>query len=53
RLGSGGISKVSLLGSKAPVRWKRTADALEVELPAEKPCKYAYALKIAVKGTLE
>ncbi|MBI1895750.1 MAG: alpha-L-fucosidase [Acidobacteria bacterium] len=53
RLGSGGISKVSLLGSKAPVRWKRTADALEVELPAEKPCKYAYALKIAAHGRLE
>ncbi len=47
-----GISNIGLLGSKAPVRWKQTAQALEVQLPAERPCKYAYTLKIAVKGTL-
>jgi alpha-L-fucosidase len=53
RLGSGGISGVSLLGVKGPVKWKQTADALEVQLPTEKPCKYAYSLKIAVKGSLQ
>lgn len=53
RIGSGGIANISLLGSQSPVRWKQTADALEVELPSQKPCKYAYALKLTVKGTLE
>jgi alpha-L-fucosidase len=52
-IGSGGIATISLLGSQSPVRWKQTADALEVELPSEKPCKYAYALKLTVRGTLE
>lgn len=53
RISSGGIAGISLLGSKAPVKWKRTAEALEVELPAEKPCKHAYALKAAMIGDLE
>lgn len=53
RISTGGISTVSLLGSKTPVKWKQTADALEVQLPSEKPCKYAYSLKIAVKGNLQ
>jgi alpha-L-fucosidase len=53
RIGSGGLAAISLLGSRSPVKWTQTADALEVELPAEKPCKYAFALKLTVKGTLE
>lgn len=53
RLGSGGIATISLLGSPSPIRWTQTADALEVELPSEKPCKYAYTLKLTVNGTLE
>jgi alpha-L-fucosidase len=53
RISTGGISTISLLGSKAPLKWKETADALDVQLPAEKPCKYAYSLKIAVKGNLQ
>jgi alpha-L-fucosidase len=53
RIASGGIANISLLGSRSPVRWKQTADALEVDLPSEKPCKYAYVLKLTVKGTLE
>ena len=53
RLGTGGIAKVSLLGSSHPVRWRQTAEALEVELPSEKPCKHAYALKLTVNGMLE
>jgi alpha-L-fucosidase len=44
---------VSLLGSKAVLRWKQTPDGLEVELPAEKPCKHAYALKVGIKGKLQ
>jgi alpha-L-fucosidase len=53
RVGTGGIGTISLLGSASRLRWQQTADALEVELPSEKPCKYAYALKLAVNGTLE
>lgn len=53
RVSSGGIAVISLLGSKARLQWSQRADALEVELPSEKPCKHAYALKIAVKGNLE
>ncbi|MFB3827748.1 MAG: alpha-L-fucosidase [Bryobacteraceae bacterium] len=53
RIASGGIAKISLLGSQAPVRWKQTAEALEVQLPAEKPCKHAYALRLTVNGKLE
>ena len=43
------IKGVSLLGSAAPVPWKRTADGLAVELPAQKPCDCAYVLKIEVR----
>jgi alpha-L-fucosidase len=52
-IGPGGISGVSLLGSSGPVKWKQTAEALEVQLPPEKPCKYAYTLKIAIRGGLD
>jgi alpha-L-fucosidase len=47
------VAGVSLLGSSATLNWRQTADALEVQLPAEKPCKHAYALKLAAKGTLD
>lgn len=40
------ISSVSLLGSEAPLSFAQTDEYLRVELPAEKPCSYAYALKI-------
>jgi alpha-L-fucosidase len=40
------IKSVRLLGVPAPLKWTQTADALEVELPATKPCDHAYALKI-------
>ena len=53
RVSSGGIASISLLGSAAPVKWKQTADALEIELPSQKPCRHAYALKVSVKGNLE
>ncbi len=40
------ISSVSLLGSDARVKWRQDPDALVVEMPGEKPCGIAYALKI-------
>jgi alpha-L-fucosidase len=41
------INKVELVGSHARLKWVRNADGLNVELPAEKPCNYAYAFKIS------
>jgi alpha-L-fucosidase len=52
-LPAGGIRAISLLGSKSTVKWNRTADGLIVELPAQKPCKHAYTLKIEPKGKLD
>jgi alpha-L-fucosidase len=40
------ISNVSLLGSDARLKWRQDPDALVVEMPGEKPCNFAYALKI-------
>jgi alpha-L-fucosidase len=40
------IKTVQRLGSKAKVKWTRTADGLIVELPDEKPGNYPFALKI-------
>ena len=40
------IKAVRMLGSKAKVKWTRSADGLIVELPNERPGNYAFALKI-------
>jgi alpha-L-fucosidase len=40
------IANVELLGSSAKVTWTQGADVLEVTLPADARCKYAYALKL-------
>jgi alpha-L-fucosidase len=40
------ISQMGLLGSSATLRWNRDTEGLKVTLPADKPCKYAYTLKI-------
>ncbi|MEJ2705263.1 MAG: alpha-L-fucosidase C-terminal domain-containing protein [Sedimentisphaerales bacterium] len=49
----GGIRRISLLGHGAPLKWKRDAVSLDVELPPstdhEQP---AYALKIEPVGAL-
>lgn len=42
----GRVKNVRLLGSKETLRWTRTADGLEVSLPARKPCEHAWVLKI-------
>ena len=43
----GKIDKVSLLGSSAPLTFKRDREALTVKLPERAPGDYAYALKIS------
>lgn len=43
---SGHITSVTLLGSKAKLNWRQTGDGLAVDLPATKPCDFAYGLKV-------
>lgn len=43
------IQKVELLGSDEPVEWKRTNEAMRVKFPKDKPCDYAYALKLTME----
>lgn len=40
------ITKVELIGANNPLTYTQTEDYLEVTLPKEKPCKYAYVIKI-------
>lgn len=42
----GPIKSVELLGSKQPISWKQTGEGLVVTAPAEKPCDYAFVLKV-------
>ncbi|MBI4876167.1 MAG: alpha-L-fucosidase [Acidobacteria bacterium] len=48
-----GVASVSLLGARNPVQWSQTAEGLSVEMPARKPCRHAYTLKIAMRGALD
>jgi alpha-L-fucosidase len=43
---SGKIETVELLGHKGALLFTQDADGLKVQMPADKPCDYAYALKI-------
>jgi len=40
------IKSVSMLGSDEKIKWKRTGEGLEVTFPKDKPCQWAYSLKI-------
>ncbi|WP_111707115.1 alpha-L-fucosidase [Lutibacter citreus] len=46
KLYPGDIHKVSLLGSKEQLKWKQTKEGLVVQFPKQKPCDFAYVLKI-------
>lgn len=35
-----------MLGCKEPLKWEQTPQGLVVGLPAEKPCQFAYGMKI-------
>lgn len=43
------IESVSLLGYDGSLRWSQTTNGLDVTLPAEQPCNYAYTLRIMTK----
>ena len=40
------IKSITLLGSNAKLNWKQTEKGLIVKFPTEKPCDFAYVLKI-------
>ncbi len=44
------IRDVRFLGHDGPVSWTQEADALHVDLPARRPGKHAYTLKISIDG---
>jgi alpha-L-fucosidase len=45
--GVGRITRVELLGHDGALEFTQDADGLKVKMPADKPCDYAYALKVA------
>jgi alpha-L-fucosidase len=44
---AGKVTAVSMLGSAGNLKWQQTGAGLEVTLPGEKPCRFAYVLKIS------
>jgi alpha-L-fucosidase len=48
--GKGEVKQVALLGATTAPEWKQTPDGLEVTLPSQPPCAYAYALKVTGGG---
>jgi alpha-L-fucosidase len=45
--GAGKITSVALLGHRAKLDWQQSAEGLMIGLPTEKPCQFAYGLKIS------
>jgi alpha-L-fucosidase len=45
-LPAGNIEKVELLGHPGSLEFTQDPDGLKVKMPADKPCDFAYALKI-------
>ena len=45
-LGSQQVQSVTLVGSDASLKYEQRADGLHVQLPAQPPAKYAYALRV-------
>ena len=44
---AGEIRSVRLLGNPGELRWSRDREGLSVQLPATRPCDYAYAIEVA------
>ncbi len=42
------IQNVELVGFQGKVKWEQGADGLTVQMPEQKPCEHAIALRIAV-----
>jgi len=52
QLSSGGINSIEMLGLKNNLQWSRNGSGLKIDVPKEKPCDYAFAFKITLKGEL-
>jgi alpha-L-fucosidase len=50
RLYTGEVGDVQLLGASEDVYWTRDVSGLQVTFPVQKPCDYAYVLKITPKS---
>jgi len=50
---AGGIRRITLLGSDAPIRWRRGDDGLMIRLPEQLPNEWALAFRVEVDGALE
>ena len=44
-LGISNISSVSLLGSDESISFSKTQDGIQIKLPQDKPCEYAFCFK--------
>jgi alpha-L-fucosidase len=44
------IESIELLGHDGALDYEQTADALVIQSPAKKPCKYGYSFKIKLSG---
>ena len=44
----GKVESVKLLGHQGPIQWEQAPDGLTVRFPREKPCNFAYALKVVL-----
>lgn len=42
------VRNVEMLGLNEPVKWKQTAEALLIDPPARRPCRYAYTFRITL-----
>jgi len=42
----GKIESVELLGHRGPIQWEQAPDGLTVRFPQERPCDFAYTLKV-------
>jgi alpha-L-fucosidase len=44
---AGMVKSVSLLGHDGKIKWRQYSEGLEIQLPEEKPCDYAFAFRIS------
>ena len=44
----GKIRRIELIGATGKLEWHRSAEGLQLQLPAHKPCDYAWVLKITL-----
>ena len=44
------VTKVEMLGLSETVQWKQESDALVIQPPSRRPCRYAYTFRITCKS---